>query len=208
MTQNLCVKIVDVNQRFSGKVIFSAINAAVGPGECLAVTGRNGSGKSTLLKIIAGVQRPTRGEIGISADGQPVQAGDRRRFIGLVSPEIVLYNGLTGRENLDFLLKAGGCRKTADEVLGCIAAVGLAERADERVQTYSTGMRQRLKLALLLAFDYSLWLLDEPSSNLDAEGKELVAALIQSALKRGTTIILATNEATEARYAGQIVELA
>lgn len=208
MSGALTVELREIGKSFGGKTLFSGVNAKVGPGECLAVTGVNGSGKSTLLKIVAGLTRPTRGSVILMADGVQVAAEGHRRLIGLVSPEVVLYNGLTGFENIDFLVKASGAGRAADEVAASLTAVGLGRQAGQRVQTYSTGMRQRLKLALIAVLAPAVWLLDEPSTNLDGPGKELVASLIRSAAGRGAAVVLATNEPTEVYHASRILELA
>lgn len=194
----------NVAKRFGERLLFSQINARIASKQCLVITGRNGSGKSTLLKIIAGLVRPSGGQIRLTIDNCPKQ---RLECTGLVSPDMSLYPTLTGRENIMFWTKLRGVNRSREdvEVLCCQVGVGGAE--DELVSTYSTGMRQRLKLAVIKAINPPVWLLDEPSSNLDSSGKSMIEPLIADAVKQNAAVILATNEVEEALYATSKIEL-
>lgn len=207
MNVRVNVELINVGKRFKDKELFMGITQAVRPGQCLAVTGKNGSGKSTLLKIIAGIMRPTIGAVQITAGGKVLGKEERFRHIGMVSPEIVLYNNLTGCENVKFLARARGACCSEAQARQLCGMVGLNSHGDKLVGTYSTGMKQRLKFALLLAINPGLWLLDEPSSNLDSDGKAMVNELIQLALTQEKTLILATNEAMEVRHAEAAISL-
>lgn len=208
MQQSVSVELMKITKQYGRRKLFRDITQRVNPGECLAVTGRNGSGKSTLLKIIAGMIRPTAGVVKIYTDGQQIDGGERPSCCGMVSPEIIFYQTMTGYENVQFIARASGADLSTEHVLACFPTVGLSGRAHDLVSTYSTGMRQRLKFAVLAALNPPLWLLDEPSSNLDGAGKKLVADLIKTALTQHFTVIIATNEAEEAEYAGQEIALA
>ncbi|WP_285715419.1 ABC transporter ATP-binding protein [Pelosinus sp. IPA-1] len=207
MRKYVNVELTDVGKHYSGKMLFHSIGATAKPGECLVITGRNGSGKSTLMKIIAGLIRPSYGTVRLVANGQQLTANDRFDCIGMVSPEVALYGAMSGYENLKFLAQVRGMNLAKEELSRYLAAVGLEEEQHSQVGAYSTGMRQRLKFAVMLALHSPLWLLDEPSSNLDTEGKELVGKMIRGALGEGTTIIIATNEWWEAEYATQKINL-
>ncbi|SDF54573.1 ABC transporter ATP-binding protein [Sporolituus thermophilus] len=207
MNVRVNVELINVGKRFKDKELFTGITQAVRPGQCLAITGKNGSGKSTLLKIIAGIMRPTTGAVQITAGGQVLGKGERLQHIGMVSPEIILYNNLTGCENIKFLAGARGAACGEAQARRLCGMVGLASHGDKLVGTYSTGMKQRLKFALLLAVNPGLWLLDEPSSNLDSDGKALVDELIHTALAQEKTLIVATNEAMEVRHAEAAISL-
>lgn len=208
MKQAISVELDLVTKDFQGKRVFSEISVLAKPGECLVITGCNGSGKSTLLKIIAGVVRPTHGVVNFIAGDQKIPGNQRLDYLGFVSPEVVMYNALTGYENVEFLLEVRGLDASHQLLKECLERVGLGIYGGNAVRTYSTGMRQRLKFAVLLALNPAVWLLDEPSSNLDDDGKRLVQELIQSGQERDVTILLATNENAEACYADKIVSLA
>ena len=209
MEQSIQVELTDVAKCYGMRRLFEHININVKSGEHLAVTGPNGSGKSTLLKIIAGLVRPSAGTVQLLTNGnQKIGQSDRARFIGLISPEIVFYSSLTAYENIRLLTRAAGMNVSPEDIKACLQTLGLLDRFHDLVANYSTGMHQRLKFALLLALQPPLWLLDEPSSNLDAAGKQLIADLIQQALASQTAIIMATNEAEEANYAQKKISLA
>ncbi len=207
MDKNLSVQLLDVRKKIGTRVLFEKLNIVVNPGECLAITGPNGSGKSTLLKIIAGLGQPTTGAVQVWYNGKQLDLEERRACLGLISPEIILYTDLTGSENILFFTRLRGLRCSQDQIEEYCKTVGLAIYKDQLVHTYSTGMRQRLKFALMLAMQPVLWLLDEPSSNLDADGKMLVAQIISNGLAQKATVIIATNEPWEAEYADCKIEL-
>lgn len=204
---SVSVELVAVSKSFTKRELFTGLTAKAGPGQCLAVTGKNGSGKSTLLKIIAGILRPTAGAVVLRADGRELRGEERMMYTGMVSPEIVMYDNLTGRENLRLISGMRGLGLSAAETEKHLNTVGLAGCGNNPVHTYSTGMKQRLKMALLLAVNPGLWLLDEPSSNLDADGKAVVSRLVQTALDQRATVILATNEAAEVGHATVAISL-
>lgn len=207
MKKHVIVELTDIGKHYSGKVLFHAIGATVKSGECLVITGRNGSGKSTLLKIIAGLIRPSYGTVRLVSNGQQLTDNDRFDCIGMVSPEVALYGAMSGYENLKFLSQVRGMNLAKEDLSRYLTAAGLEEEQHSQVGAYSTGMRQRLKFAVMLALQSPLWLLDEPSSNLDTEGKALVGKMIRGALEEGTTIMIATNECWEAEYATQKINL-
>ena len=178
--------------------VLRGVSLAVGPGEVVSVTGRNGSGKSTLLKLIAGLLRPSQGEVSlqIGANAKPLDAAGRRQAVGYAAPDLALYDELTGRENLLFFARVRGRRLPDAERR--LADVGLAGRGNDLVCAYSSGMRQRLRLAFALLADPPVLLLDEPSLALDEAGVALVAQTVaRHKAARGVTL-LATNDAGEA----------
>ena len=201
------VEMANISRRFSGKTVFQGISGQVSPGECLALTGRNGAGKSTLLKIIAGLIRPDAGTVCFRQEDRELDAEARRRCIGWVSPEICWYRELSGRENLRFIARLRRRHEVMRELGSFLSRVGLAPDADRPVGEYSSGMVQRLRFAALLMLDAPVWLLDEPSTNLDFAGRVMVEGLLAEARQRDCTVLLATNEPEEAAYAGQIIHL-
>ncbi len=207
MYQEISVKLVDVSKSIGTRVLFTGINLVLNAGQCLVVTGPNGSGKSTLLKIIAGLSQPTTGTVQIMSNNKQLNAEERRTCLGLISPEIIFYADLTGCENLLFFTRLCKIRCNEQQIEEYCQQVGLAISMNQLVRTYSTGMRQRLKFALMLATQPLLWLLDEPSSNLDADGKRLIAQMISKGIEQHATIIIATNEPWEAEHADYKIEL-
>lgn len=200
------LKITKLTRRFGHRSVFRDIDFECGPGTSVCITGPNGSGKSTLLKIIAGLLAPSSGSITLSIDEKETTAETKRRSVRLVSPEMNLYDELTGSENLRFLSSISGVPVSQEKIETILNSVGLGERGDDFFGEYSSGMKQRLKLASALMSDPSLLLLDEPSSNLDHDGREFVYRVMQEQKSRGI-LVYATNEQDEQRFGDKIVRL-
>lgn len=183
----------NLSKSFSGRPLFSDLSFEASRG-LVAVAGRNGSGKTTLLKILAGLLRPTSGHVRFETDGGPPGSPSARRLsIGWAGPDLQLYGALTGIENLRFFRRAVG--RTADdrELDERLEAVGLSSAARRRVEEYSTGMKQRLRIAFATLFDPPALLLDEPMAGLDVEGREVVRRAVAGARERGP-VLLASND--------------
>jgi len=193
--------------RLGGRVVFAELRFDwEGPG-VIAVTGANGSGKTTLLKVVAGLLAPGRGSVAWNDEGRALKAQEARARLGLVSPEIALYEDLTARENLAFFAAARGQAWTDTDADRWFARLGLSGRGDDRLASYSSGMKQRMKLAFAMMAHPPLLLLDEPGSNLDDAGRALLASLVEEAA-RTALVVVATNDPAEAAWAGARVELA
>lgn len=190
---------------YEEKSLYKNLSGKIKAGQCTCITGNNGSGKSTFLKIIAGLSRPTSGSMLYHKEGRVCSLANIREQIAFVSPEMQLYDALTATENLLFFASMAANSPLAKELVpNALQMVGLSSDADKKIATFSTGMKQRLKLAMLPASDRSLWLLDEPSSNLDSAGRKIVEKLIEHAKKKQYTVLLATNDPLEVAYADTI----
>jgi heme exporter protein A len=197
----------DLGVRLDGRVVFSEVSFDWrGPG-VVAVTGSNGAGKTTLLKVVAGLLAPGRGGVTWSAgdgtspggDAPPLAKAAARARLGFVSPELGLYEDLTALENLAFFAAVKGLAWSDADGERWLARVGLAGRGRERLAAYSSGMKQRAKLACALVHAPTLLLLDEPGSNLDAEGRAALAALVHETAARAL-VVVATNDPAEAAW--------
>lgn len=200
------IEVDNIGKSFGEKLLFSNVFAEIVSGQCLTVTGCNGCGKSTFLKIIAGLVRPTVGQVRLLLDNRPSPKA-QLYYMGLVSPEVSMYAALTGIENIIFWTKMRGVPCSKEEAEKLCQQMGLGKAGCDLVATYSTGMRQRLKLAVIKAINPPIWLLDEPSSNLDINGRELVKELIFAAISQNVVVILATNESGEALYGNSTIKL-
>ncbi len=179
-----------VAMRFGPRALFAEISASVGAGDVLVVTGANGAGKSTLLKIAVGLARPSRGSV------------QRRGAVGYAAPDASLYGELTGTENLCFFARLRGLA-LPDDGAALLARVGLpAARGADWVSAYSSGMRQRLKLAVSLLGDPPLLVWDEPAGMLDAGGARHVEDILERHRRAGGLAVVATNDAAEAERWG------
>lgn len=200
------LKASGIGKHYGETLLFKDISFQVKQGDVLAITGWNGSGKSTLLRIIAGLVRPSSGQIKMFFNREPVSRESMRRFLGMVAPALSLYDELTGLENMEFFSKVRGLRSRRDDSLKILDRVGLAGHATKACGDYSSGMKQRLKLAQALLHEPPLLLLDEPGSNLDSKGIEVVEEIISQQRQSGVTVI-ASNEKREADYADRIINL-
>jgi heme exporter protein A len=196
-----------LRQRFGRRELFRDLALAVGPGEALAVTGANGAGKSTLLQILAGLRTPTAGRVHLQVNGAAIPHEARPLAVGFVAPYLQVYDDLTAEENLAFLAQARRLSGGEDRVRGVLARVGLAGREGDRLKTFSSGMRQRVRFATALLAEPSVLLLDEPGSNLDAEGRALVERVVREQREAGGLVVLATNAEEEAALCERRVEI-
>lgn len=187
-----------VGHAFGNLVLFRRLSVSLSGGETLAVTGANGAGKSTLLRILAGVLSPRVGTVTLTVNGTALSDDDHSLHTGLVAPAVGIYEELTARENLRFLARARRLEDAARRIDGVLERVGLAARADDRVATYSSGMQQRVKYAAALLADPPLLLLDEPSANLDAAGRDMVASIVADQRAQDRLLVVATNRPDEA----------
>lgn len=184
-----------IGKNYNGKVIFKNVNIKLAEKSSLVINGRNGSGKSTLLKVISHLVRLDRGKIILTVNGEAVPGEKFFSKIGFLSPYVNLYDELTGRENLDFFydLKVGQKENKEEEIKTLLDKVGLYKRKNDLIRNYSSGMRQRLKLAFSVLNKPQLLLMDEPRTNLDEEGISVAYRIAEEQKERGI-LILATNE--------------
>lgn len=173
------------------KKIFSNLGFSLSTSSALVVTGKNGCGKSSLLKIIAGISQPKSGEI--FWDEQNV-ANFRDDFNGdmqFLGHKNFFKNELTVFENLNFYAQLRG---TEVAVNSALSFFDLFEVAEEKVKKLSAGWQQKAMLALLLACPATIWLLDEPSTNLDKKAKEKLHGLIKTRIKEQGLVIITTHD--------------
>jgi heme exporter protein A len=193
------LRLENVSKRFGSRPVLNGVCAEVRSGEALVVTGYNGSGKSTLLTLIAGLQRPDRGEIRFLEDGHELPTADRRHYLSLVAPDLTLYPELTAEENLEFFAAVRGIAWSRAHSGEMLDRVGLTGRGRDLTGTFSSGMRVRLKYAVALQCAPRVLLLDEPTAMLDEGGVELVETVIAEQRARGV-LVLATNDPRETRH--------
>jgi heme exporter protein A len=197
---------VDITKTFSRRNVFSGVNVSVAQSQTLAIIGRNGSGKSTLVKILAGVLSATSGNVIITLDGRTIERTEVFNHIGFVAPYLQLYDEFTALENLMLFKRLRGTAGADNAVHELLKRVGLYSRRDDIVRTFSSGMKQRLKYAFALLHRPPVLILDEPRTNLDSEGIDVVYALIDEQRARGLTII-ASNDREDTELCDSAVNL-
>jgi heme exporter protein A len=174
------IRLSGLRRDYGERTALDGVGLTLAAGESLLVLGPNGAGKTTLLRILATLLRPSSGEAVVLGCALPGEAWKLRGRIGYLGHEPLLYRDLSGRENLRFHAKLHGISGPPAEtrIDALLTAAGMERRADERVAELSAGMRQRLAICRCVLHEPQLLLLDEPDSNLDAEGRELARGLI------------------------------
>lgn len=199
-----------LTRSYGARKIFGPLSFEVSEGTVLGVAGSNGSGKTTLLKTLAGLIRPSAGSAKIFLEGENAGVGlgprDAAHLFGWCAPDLSLYGELTAEENLDFFERVRG--QAPSRAKQILAGVGLPEHSHSKksLSSLSTGQRQRVKLAYATLHDPAVLFLDEPSSNLDAEGVDVVASVVAAQRSRGITI-LASNDPRDLALADETVSL-
>ena len=200
------LRVRGLRKYYSRTLLFGNISFELRPGEVLAIAGWNGSGKSTLLRILAGLVRPSAGEVEMFCRNKPIPRESRRQFLGMVAPALSLYEELTALENMEFFCRVRGISYDRKGCLNIMERVGLAEQAGKICRNYSSGMKQRLKLVQALLHKPPLLLLDEPGCNLDSKGMKIVKDIVSDQRQFGMAVI-ASNEKREVDYADRIINL-
>jgi putative ABC transport system ATP-binding protein len=193
--------------------VVGGIDLAVAPREFVAILGPSGSGKTTLLGLLAGLDRPTTGEVWLG--GTRIDALDedglarlRRGRVGFVFQSFQLLGNLTALENVCLPLELVGVERARERARALLAEVGLAERVDHYPAQLSGGEQQRVALARAFAGEPEVLFADEPTGNLDAETGARVLSLIEALrVRRGTTLVLVTHDPEVAARADRRVHL-
>jgi heme exporter protein A len=171
-----------------GRQVFSGVGFTVGAGEALLVTGPNGAGKSSLLRLVAGLLRPQQGRLKLEGGDLELTIAEQAHYLG---HQDALKPSLSARENLGFWTALlGGEAAKSDHAL---AAVGLDEIAHLPAIYLSAGQRRRLAIARLIAVERPIWLLDEPTSVLDAAAQAMLADLIRAHVAASGLVLVASH---------------
>ena len=210
------IRFENIDKRYGGLYALRRVSLEVRAGECVAFAGRNGSGKTTLLRIAAQLVRASAGSVSFpglgggdpqeksgvanpSKAGRPPLhvSGEAGSSVGFVAHATMVYDELTAEENLLLFAKLLGVREPATRVAALLGEVGLSERKNSLVRTFSRGMRQRVAIARALLSEPSVLLLDEPATGLDPEGIAWLASTLRHARDDGRTIVMSLHGESE-----------
>jgi ABC-2 type transport system ATP-binding protein len=181
-----------LTKRFGEATVVSDVDLRVPRGTAFGYLGPTGAGKTTLIRMLLGLTSPSAGTMTLL--GLPLPAGRREALarVGSIVDEPRFHRHMTGRQNL-WALAAARAREAHARIAPALERVGLSDRADDRVATYSMGMRQRLGIAACLIADPELLILDEPMNGLDPAGMLELRKLIRSLVDEGRTVVLSSH---------------
>ena len=188
----LVVETTGLTKRFKKRVAVDGVDLRIPRGSAFGYLGPNGAGKTTLIRMLLGLTRPTAGSYSLL--GRPMPEGRREALarVGAIVEEPSFHRHLTGRENL-WIVAAAREPAAHARIEPALERVGLADRGDDRVRTYSQGMRQRLGLARCLLADPELLILDEPTNGLDPGGIQEFRGLVRALVEEGRTVVLSSH---------------
>tara|TARA_Y100000590_G_scaffold403969_1_gene491093 strand:- start:5537 stop:6220 length:684 start_codon:yes stop_codon:yes gene_type:complete len=188
------LSIENVSKRFGAAAVLNGASMRVGHSESVGLVGKNGSGKSTLLRIVSRILFCDGGSI--DWDGQSLLGSDvtLRRSLLYLGHEPGFYPALSASENLHYLADLYGVERSSALIAEKLEEVGLDSFRKGPIRNYSRGMLQRLLLAKALMLQWSLLLMDEPTTGLDSDGMELLSALIASWRKEGRSLLIISHD--------------
>lgn len=192
------ITINEIKKAFGKKQVLKGCSFVASPGECIGIVGSNGSGKSTLLSIIAGMRKADCGNIDIN---------DKQKKIAYIPQENPIFPELTVRDNL--MLWYGDCKTSFEESSksGVIHILGLDSVLNQKSATLSGGMKKRLSIAMAMAGNPSIIILDEPSASLDLHSKLVIKDYLCDCLSKGCTILLTTHDEIELNICTRLLVL-
>jgi heme exporter protein A len=200
------LQVTSLQKSFGRRLVFNGINFKLDKPGVLGISGPNGSGKSTLVKILAGVNSPTNGQVIHMVNDKEIDSERLHNHIGFVSPYLVLYDEFSAWENLNYFAAIRQIPFEKVTVENLLDQFLLLNRKDDPVKAYSSGMKQRLKFIFALMHSPNFIFLDEPTSNLDDEGKQTVYKLIKSESEKAI-VIVASNEKNDLECCAEVIDL-
>jgi heme exporter protein A len=186
-----------LSRSFGRTRVLQDVDLSLHSGEALAIAGPNGAGKTTLLRLLAGLMRPTGGEITVLGRTLRGEGRDARRSLGLVSHQSLLYDDLTLLENLVFAARLYGMAAPRESAISALEAAGLGARAHDSPRRLSRGLAQRAAIARALLHAPRVLLLDEPFTALDAASAERLRADLRARLGTGMGVVIVTHHLGE-----------
>ena len=187
------INVQGLNKAYGRNKIFQNLDLSINYGEVCALIGINGSGKTTLLKILSTLTKPDSGSLSISGLTSRKNGEDIRKLVGLVTHNHLLYNQLTGYENLKFVGELYRVQNIDEKIKELSSLLKLDKVLDKRIGYLSHGFQKRVSIARALIHNPLLLLLDEPESNLDHLSKTVLFEMIKRFKESGKTILVTTH---------------
>jgi len=191
---------IEISKSYGARLAVNNVSLAVHPGEVAGLLGPNGAGKTTTLSILSTLMRPDRGRVLI--DGKPARSDPRvlGRMLGLVPQSLALYPALSAAQNVWHFARMQGLSRAeaAEACARVLEEVGLNERADDPMHSFSGGMKRRLNLACGIVHRPAVLMLDEPTVGVDLQSREQILTLVRRCAEGGAAVIYSTHYMEEA----------
>ncbi|HEX8580895.1 MAG TPA: ABC transporter ATP-binding protein [Acidimicrobiales bacterium] len=190
----------DLGKRYGDRVAVDGVGFEVAEGETYGLLGPNGAGKTTTISMVCGLLQPDAGRVEVAGRPLTPRSTTAKAALGLVPQDIALYGDLTARENLRFFGRLQGLRgaRLDERVDDALGVVGLADRADDRVESYSGGMKRRANIAAGLLHRPKLLVLDEPTVGVDPQSRNAILESIERLGGEGLSVVYTTHYMEEA----------
>lgn len=195
-----------VSKRFSRQWIFKDLSLHIPQGSAFALTGRNGSGKSTLLKLISGALPPSAGSVKYKLDNMVIPSDKLYRHLSFAAPYNKLIEEFTISEAYQFHARFRRFYPEAASIRDFLDVVQFPFKNSSAIKGYSSGMKQRLQLALAICTQGALLILDEPGSNLDREGRGWFQEVLGK-FHQSRTVLIASNQEEDLQFCKQTLEV-
>lgn len=205
MSSQLHIHLADAGKRYNRDWIFRNLSFDLAAGGKLSLTGANGSGKSTLLQVLSGYQSLSAGSRSYELNGKPISEDQLYKHISIAAPYLDVPEAYSLQELLAFHFSLKG-KKASFDLSSWLESAGLQSHLHKKIQHFSSGMKQRVKLLLAIGAEVPLLLLDEPTTNLDEQGVQWYQALIGT-VADAQSIIVASNQPHEYAFCTQNIEV-
>jgi ABC-type multidrug transport system ATPase subunit len=202
----ISITLSQIGRRFNREWIFKGVDYTFTQGETYAILGPNGSGKSTLLQVLNGSLVPSTGKLNYFTGSTEIEAGEIFNYLSLAAPYLELIEEFTLTEVIDFHFKFKPFKNGMDTA-AVIELLGMQSSKNKPIRYFSSGMKQRLKLALTFCADTPILMLDEPTSNLDTQGVDWYLNLVQQYAQNRLTIVC-SNQQHEYSFCDHILSIA
>jgi len=194
MSNSALISVQRVRKRYGRKTVLRQVDLNVPAGRVVALLGPNGAGKTTLMRMVAGLASPDRGEIALGGVALSQAGHELRRYVGFVGHAPLLYDNLSGWDNLRFFARMYDMPQPDERIAALLRTVDLWLRRRDSVRTYSRGMTQRLAIARAILHDPPVLLLDEPDTGLDQESMQMLHRLVRHLGAQQRAVLFTTHQ--------------
>jgi ABC-2 type transport system ATP-binding protein len=201
------IEIKNLHKKYKDIIALDNINLKVPKGKIFGLIGPNGAGKTTLIKTLVGLLKPTRGQTIVLGLDPIHNKNQLKQFLGYMPQTASLYEDLSAKDNVKFFAEASNIKNIKDRVTETLGFVELGHRSNNKVHTFSDGMKKRVSLACALVHNPKIIFLDEPTAAIDPELKMKLWELFRRLADQGSALFVSTHLMDEAMYCDQVAIL-